>query len=219
MNKNLLFKIALVIALFFQFVILTGQFPAGYAAPAGPVAVDDHTEAITGTLALVAILTNDDPNGSTFVPSTIEIVTQPVHGTVVIDAFGTATYTSATGFVGDDVFTYRVKDANGSYTNVANVKVKILPEVIKIPTLFTPNGDGVNDIFVIKDLTNYAANELIVLNRWGNEVYRQSNYQNNWSGTGLSEGTYFYIVKLKKANGDAWVVQKGYVTLLRQFKK
>ena len=97
--------------------------------------------------------------------------------------------------------------------------MKILPELIKIPTLFTPNGDGVNDGFIIKDLANYAANELIVLNRWGNEVYRQPNYQNSWSGTGLNEGTYFYIVKLKKANGDSWVIQKGYVTLIRQFKK
>jgi len=188
-------------------------------AVTGPVAVDDHTEATTGALALVTILTNDDAKGSTFVPSTIEIVVQPAHGTVAVDAVGTVTYTSNPGFTGDDVFTYRVKDANGYFTNVATVTVKILPELIKIPSLFTPNGDGVNDGFVIKDLANYAANELIVLNRWGNEVYRQANYQNSWSGTGLNEGTYFYIVKLKKANGDSWVIQKGYVTLIRQFKK
>jgi len=88
-----------------------------------------------------------------------------------------------------------------------------------IPNLFTPNGDGRNDTFIIKGLDQFADNELIILNRWGNEVYKQENYQNNWSGTGLNEGTYYYLLRVK-SNGDAqWKVYKGYITLIRAFKQ
>jgi hypothetical protein len=68
-------------------------------------------------------------------------------------------------------------------------------------------------------LDQFADNELIILNRWGNQVYKQENYQNNWSGTGLNEGTYYYLLRVK-SNGDAeWKVYKGYITLIRAFKQ
>ncbi|MEO8885102.1 MAG: gliding motility-associated C-terminal domain-containing protein, partial [Mucilaginibacter sp.] len=198
---------------------VTGTGSAVTTVTKSPVAVDDTDDATAGTPLVVTPLANDNPGTSTFQLNTIEIISNPTHGTAVSNANGTVTYTSTAGYSGTDVFTYRVKDADGYYTNIATVTIKVTPALIKIPSLFTPNGDGVNDGFVIKDLADYAQNELIVLNRWGNEVYRAENYQNNWSGTGLNEGTYFYIVRLKKANGDSWVIQKGYVTLIRQFKK
>ncbi|GAB2970592.1 hypothetical protein GCM10027049_00010 [Mucilaginibacter puniceus] len=185
-----------------------------------PVATNDVSETKSGIPVVVSILTNDNPKNSTFNLASIEIVSNPIHGTVVTHADGTITYTPTAGYVGTDSFTYRVKDAYGYYTNVATVNITINEfKDLKIPSLFSPNGDGVNDGFVIKDLGDYAQNELIVINRWGNEVYRQADYKNNWSGTGLNEGTYFYIVRLKKSNGDSWVIRKGYVTLIRTFKK
>jgi len=57
------------------------------------------------------------------------------------------------------------------------------------------------------------------VNRWGNEVYHMNNYQNNWSGEGLNEGTYFYLLKVKNADNSEWVVYKGWLTLIREFKK
>ncbi len=91
---------------------------------------------------------------------------------------------------------------------------------ISIPTLFTPNGDGRNDVFEIRGLNQYAENELSIVNRWGNEVYRQKNYQNNWSGEGLNEGTYYYLLRVKPNGANAkWQVFKGYTTLIRTFKK
>lgn len=200
---------------------ITGTGSTVTTVPASPVATNDAVETTTSTAVIAGVLINDNPRNSTFQLTSIEIVSVPTHGIAVANADGTITYTPATGYVGTDVLTYRVKDAYGYYTNVATVTIttKSGADLIKIPTLFSPNGDGVNDSFVIKDLANYAQNELIVLNRWGNEVYRRDNYDNSWSGTGLNEGTYFYIVKLKKANGDSWVIQKGYVTLIRTFKK
>ncbi len=88
-----------------------------------------------------------------------------------------------------------------------------------IPNLFTPNGDGVNDTFVIKGLDRFAENELVIVNRWDSEVYKQTNYQNNWTGNGLNEGTYYYILKVKQTSASEWKVYKGYITLVRAFHR
>lgn len=88
-----------------------------------------------------------------------------------------------------------------------------------IPNLYTPNGDGANDTFEIRGLELFAENDLVIVNRWGNEVYKSNNYQNNWTGEGLNEGTYYYILRVKENLGAEWQVFKGYITLIRAFKK
>jgi len=87
-----------------------------------------------------------------------------------------------------------------------------------IPNLFTPNGDGINDTFEINGLANFAENELTIVNRWGNEVYRAKGYQNNWTGEGLNEGTYYYLLRVRKSGSSELKVFKGYITLIRAFK-
>ena len=88
-----------------------------------------------------------------------------------------------------------------------------------IPNLFSPNGDGTNDVFEIRGLNLFAENNLVIINRWGNEVFHGSNYQNTWTGAGLNEGTYYYLLKVKDNAGAEWQVFKGYITLMREFKK
>lgn len=85
---------------------------------------------------------------------------------------------------------------------------------IIVPNVFTPNGDGLNDTFEIPGLELYQANELTIVNRWGGTVYEKKGYTNDWAATGLNEGTYFYLLKLKTAT-NKWEVYKGYVTILR----
>lgn len=85
---------------------------------------------------------------------------------------------------------------------------------ITIPNVFTPNGDGKNDVFEIPGLENYSNNQLTVMNRWGAAVYDKKSYQNDWDGHGLNEGTYFYLLKVQTSSGK-WDVYKGYVTLIR----
>jgi len=85
---------------------------------------------------------------------------------------------------------------------------------IIIPNVFTPNGDGLNDTFEIPGLELYQANELTILNRWGGTVYDKKGYANDWAATGLNEGTYFYLLKVK-TSANKWEVYKGYVTILR----
>jgi gliding motility-associated-like protein len=84
---------------------------------------------------------------------------------------------------------------------------------IFIPNAFTPNNDGINDAWVIRNINYHPENELVVLNRWGNEVFRQTSYQNNWNGSDLNEGTYFYQLKVKECEGEK--EYKGSITILR----
>jgi gliding motility-associated-like protein/uncharacterized repeat protein (TIGR01451 family) len=97
---------------------------------------------------------------------------------------------------------------NNVATNVQQV------DHLVVPNVFTPNGDGVNDAFYIPGLDTYSETQLNIINRWGSTVYEKKNYQNDWTGDGLAEGTYFYVLKVKTLAG-IWDVYKGYVTLLR----
>lgn len=86
-----------------------------------------------------------------------------------------------------------------------------------IPNLFTPNGDGTNDVFEIRGIEQFAINDLVIVNRWGNEVFKQTNYRNTWNGQGLNEGTYYYVLRVKEGLSSEWRVFKGYITLIRAF--
>ncbi|MDD4149553.1 MAG: HYR domain-containing protein, partial [Bacteroidales bacterium] len=88
-----------------------------------------------------------------------------------------------------------------------------ISEVPEVHNVFTPNNDGQNDLFTIKNIELFRENELVVLNRWGNEVYTKSSYNNTWDGSNLSEGTYFYILNVKMC--DEVKTIDGYITILR----
>ena len=93
-----------------------------------------------------------------------------------------------------------------------------ITEVILPPEAFTPDGDGVNDTWIIKDIEQFPDNELIILNRWGNQVFYSRSYQNNWAGTTsggspLMAGTYFYILIIND-DGRREVIRGG-ITLFR----
>jgi gliding motility-associated-like protein len=82
---------------------------------------------------------------------------------------------------------------------------------IKIPTGFSPNSDGVNDLFVIPEIENYPNNQLIIFNQWGDVLFESSPYTNDWNGTSesgviksnnhiLFDGTYFFVFYPNKNN-------------------
>ena len=62
------------------------------------------------------------------------------------------------------------------------------PEPV-VPNVFTPNGDGINDFWVIENLPPGTA--VAIYNRWGQQVYFSPAYANNWAGEGLPAGNYF----------------------------
>ena len=76
------------------------------------------------------------------------------------------------------------------------------------PNAFSPNGDDKNQYF---DLGEEGLGLSIkIFNRWGEEVYESSNYQNDWEGNNLPEGIYIYEI----TNSEG-VSCKGWVKLLR----
>jgi gliding motility-associated-like protein/uncharacterized repeat protein (TIGR01451 family) len=87
---------------------------------------------------------------------------------------------------------------------------------LSVPNVFTPNGDGVNDVFEIAGLSKYPDNEITIFNRWGNSVYHKKGYLSDWTGNGLNEGTYFYVLQVNDSGNSE--TYKGYVTLLRSNK-
>ncbi|WP_316759939.1 gliding motility-associated C-terminal domain-containing protein [Pedobacter aquatilis] len=193
--------------------------PTIIIVPKSPIAFDDKGETKANSPLVIDVLGNDDPGNSTLDKLTIELVSSPTHGTVKVNADGTITYTPNPGYTGADSFQYRVKDAFGYSTNVATVTLNSNFFEIKVPNLFTPNGDGINDVFEIRGLNQYGENQLQIVNRWGNEVFHATNYQNNWTGEGLNEGTYYYLLRVKRIGSNEYEVMKGYITLIRAFKK
>jgi gliding motility-associated-like protein len=86
---------------------------------------------------------------------------------------------------------------------------------INVSQAISPNGDGVNDTWVIYNLSNYPGTIVRVFNRWGKEVFYSNDYQNNWTGhyKDNSEklppsGSYFYQIDLK---GDGSIDAQGWL--------
>ncbi|MFN4122310.1 MAG: gliding motility-associated C-terminal domain-containing protein [Flavobacteriales bacterium] len=112
------------------------------------------------------------------------------------------------GDTGTYVVTLVVTDVNGCTDTISYTHVVVGD--ISIPNVFTPNGDGFNDTFVIENLINYPDTKLFIYNRWGNLVYKSDNYQNDWDGGSNPAGVYFYVVRLIND-----VSHKGTVTLIK----
>jgi gliding motility-associated-like protein len=82
-----------------------------------------------------------------------------------------------------------------SYSNRCSFEVlKNDPEV---PNVITPNGDGKNDFFAVRNIHVYPDNTLVIFNRWGKKVYEKEGYNNEWDGGGLKDGTYFYVLTIR----------------------
>jgi gliding motility-associated-like protein len=180
-------------------------FVAKESAYKKPKAVADFS--ITNKSSEVAIrpITNDSLYG---MPGSIVLVTQPTNGTVTFDeSTGKTIYKpTAENCVGRDSFKYAVITAGGRDTTW--ISIEVLCDEVIVFSGFSPNGDGVNDVFSIIGLEKYPNNKLLVFNRVGNQVFEAANYQGDWDGVSdgkpLTDGTYFYVIDLgngKKLSG------------------
>lgn len=94
-----------------------------------------------------------------------------------------------------------------SVTEVVNVSSGC---AIIIPNVFSPNGDGQNDLFVISGIEG-TNNTLRIFNRWGMVIYETRNYRNQWDGRDTPDGTYYYELLV---DGDDQP-HTGHVTILK----
>lgn len=93
-----------------------------------PVLVNDAGSTPDGTPLIIAVLANDTVIDA---PLTVTIASQPAHGTAVVNANNTITYTPTVGYVGPDSFLYRVTDADGQQaTATVNIAVTAIPPTI-----------------------------------------------------------------------------------------
>ena len=97
----------------------------------------------------------------------------------------------------------------GGCTDTASRKYTV-SNILAVPNSFTPNGDGFNDLFVVKGLSAFPDSKLMVFNRWGSEIFNSTDYNNDWNGGDYPDADYYYVLEV--SNGEKL---KGFVTLKR----
>ena len=99
------------------------------------------------------------------------------------------------------------------------VKPDVSPEDASIKlqatNLISLNGDGINDLWIVRNIEDFGNNSVKIFNRVGQEVYRKVNYANDWDGkkggNPLPSGTYYYVFEHSKSK----IPVKGYITILQ----
>jgi gliding motility-associated-like protein len=86
-----------------------------------------------------------------------------------------------------------------------------------VPNMFTPNGDGYNDQFVINvaNLNNFS---ISIFNRWGQQLFQSRstfvNWDGNFNGKPVPAGVYYYLINATDFSGTK-IQKSGYITLIR----
>ncbi|MGB0930208.1 MAG: Ig-like domain-containing protein, partial [Chitinophagales bacterium] len=209
----------------------TARVFIGIGEAIGIIAVDDSTSTPMETPIDIPVLDNDLFGNFPTDSIVIIISSNPSNGIVGVNGDGikdtSITYNPLPDFIGTDTFEYVVCIAE--LCDTATVIVTVTEEdtscEIFIPNAFSPNQDGVNDELMIPNLSAcFPTNELIVFNRWGDEVFRRQNYDDldePWDGTfqknkeDVPDGTYFYILTGQDEEGVALEPRSGFIEICR----
>ena len=177
-----------------------------------PVATTDIDTTMFNTGTTINVMINDNVPGGI---DTLYILDNPANGIAVVNPNNTLSYDPNDGYCDSntpDEFTYVICNAFGCDT--ATVQVFVFCEDVIFFTGFSPNGDGINDTYVIQNLSSYPDHTLTIFNRWGNQVLFAQDYQNDWDGVWeglpLPDGTYFYVFEDGVGN-----VFSGYIQIHR----
>jgi gliding motility-associated-like protein len=112
--------------------------------------------------------------------------------------------------VGENIF--RWTTSNGTCEDKYDDVIINMKE-LQIPNAFSPDGDAINDNFVIPNIDLYDQVDITVLNGWGGVVYSNKSYKNNWngknmSGDNLADDTYYYVLELQNKKSNGFIVLK-----------
>lgn len=150
-----------------------------------------------------------------------DVIPNILGGEIKIDGIITNVFNPADYVVGDVVLVeYRLVDNNGCERQISkNVRIVNCQEGknLFLPSAFSPNGDGLNDVWEIYGDENLKNLEIKVFNRWGEVIFVTYSKNNKWDGTNfgmpLPVGT--YIWKAKYETSEKKVEMKGYVAILK----
>jgi gliding motility-associated-like protein len=106
------------------------------------------------------------------------------------------------------VYWVSVSNSCGVVSDTITISKKIYT-LEGVPNVITPNGDAQNEHFRIPSEQSVGVIRLAVYNRWGMRVFFSSDYKNDWNGSGLSAGMYFY-----RLSGGCIADAKGALTIL-----
>jgi len=198
------------------------------------VAPGIYSVTVTDSLSCLQIDTAVVVEGSIVIEDSVINTSCPTSGDgsiAVTVSGGTAPYNYAWSNGGNTAFLQNVQTGNYSLTVtdvnncVGNKTIEVLVDTsgtiecdqLVIYDVFSPNGDGVNDTWIIDGLQDYANNDLQIFNRWGNVVFEANPYDNTWDGESdkgelLPSATYYYILKLNDVNKS---IYSGPITLIR----
>ena len=187
----------------------------------GPMANDDLLlltgENNIGTIDLTA---NDMRTG----PVTVTLLTEPSLGEIVTNLNGQVTFEVPEGSTGVTTIDYEIcSNVCTGLCDRATLTIRSEAEGVEpvVYNAITPNGDGMNDVFVFDILDfrpdEFPDNEIVIFNRWGDVIYEAAPYNNDWAGTGtggnmIPDGTYYYILRLNVGEGE---IIRGDVTVIR----
>ncbi|MCP4124844.1 MAG: T9SS type B sorting domain-containing protein, partial [Bacteroidetes bacterium] len=182
-----------------------------------PVAIPDTARVLLDGTLVLNLLGNDDIPSN--ILDTFYILTPPQHGTAIFNSDGTLSFIPETGYCNDDqpdTLEYVICNSSGCDTASASITIMCSePEQeFEIFSGLSPNGDGINDTFVINNIESFPGNKLQIFNRWGTLIFQKEDYDNSWAGKWESDdvpdGTYFYLLKDGKGNTFS-----GYLHILR----
>jgi gliding motility-associated-like protein len=112
---------------------------------------------------------------------------------------------------------YRVSVENAAGCSVeGSIAISVVEDFkVDATNILTPNGDGKNDRWVVRNIDSYPNNEVKIFDRAGRLVYQRRNYNNEWdgrlNGQPLAEGAYYYILTINNGARTA----KGAITIIR----
>ena len=110
--------------------------------------------------------------------------------------------------------------AAGAAVDSTVIRVTISESKLSFPNAFSPNGDGINDIYKAKEYQSLVEFHAYIYNRWGQKLYEWTNPEEGWDGTyngkDVKDGVYFVLVKAKGADGREYNIRKD-VNLLRGY--
>jgi gliding motility-associated-like protein len=111
------------------------------------------------------------------------------------------------------IYFFRVKAVreDGLYNSLSNEVELEFNHELEIPNVITPNEDGFNDTFEIKNIKLYPRNRLIIVNRYGKTMFDQPNYAGGWNGGEGTSGVYYFTLQIPEKQKE----YKGWLQVIR----